>query len=244
MKIFIVVASLFCVGLLMPVTRLSAQQQQQSAWFASFNTVKLNNRFSFYFDGQIRSSDDWVHLQSLLLRPGLNFQPNKSTIVTAGYAFIHNRTVKNSTSGYFTEHRFWQQLLLLQPVNKTTLQHRFRFEERLIPQIALTGTQLKKESNALATRLRYFNRILFPLQNPTPFTRGLFVALQNEVFVNISNANATNNNFFDQNRAYAAFGYRLAKTVDAEMGYMNQYINARTTGISNHIIQMATYLRL
>lgn len=223
---------------------LLAQQKQFSGWLASFNTFRLNKKISLHFDGQWRSNDDLIHTQTLLLRPGLNLHLNKNTIVTAGYAFISNRTVKNNSSGYFTEHRLWQQLIAMQSFKKTAIQHRFRFEERFIPQTSVVNNELVKDKTVFATRLRYFTRAVIPFTKSSSFSKGWFGSLQNEVFVNTSNANASNNQFFDQNRAYASIGYRLAKTTDVELGYMNQYINGRTVNTSNHIIQVAAYLRL
>lgn len=237
-------ALLVTVFITVMVFSLGAQQHQFSGWVSSFNTVKLNNKFSLHFDAQLRSNDEWVHTQTLLLRPGINYRISKTVTVTAGYAFINNRAVKSNTSGYFTEHRLWQQLLLLQNVRKISLQHRFRFEERFIPQTAVVNNQLKKNTTAFATRFRYFTRAIIPFKNNNPFTKGWFIALQNEVFVNTSNANATNNNFFDQNRVYFALGNRITKSFDAEIGFMNQYINGRTVNTANNLIQFASYLRL
>jgi hypothetical protein len=69
--------------------------------------------------------------------------------------------------------------------------------------------------------------------------------LQNEVFVNIGDKSAVNGDIFDQNRAYGAPGYRFSSRFDAEMGYLNQYINGRNDAFSNNpIVQMAVYTRL
>lgn len=235
----------FLSGLITLVSfSLGAQQHQFSGWMSSFNTIKLDKKLSLHLEGQIRSNDEWVHFQTLMLRTGLNYHPNKQVILTAGYAFINNRTVKSNTSGYFTEHRLWQQLILLQPVKKFSIQHRFRLEERFIPQTSAVNNELIKERTDVAARFRYFARTIIPFKTASPFTKGMFTALQNEVFVNISNANATNNNFFDQNRAYIAVGYRFNKSTDVEAGYLNQYINGRIFNTINNVIQLAGYLRL
>lgn len=223
---------------------LRAQQKQFSGWMSSFNTIKLEKKLSLHLEAQLRSNDEWVHIQTLLLRAGLNYHPNKQVVLTAGYAYINNRTVKSNTSGYFTEHRLWQQLILLQPVKKISIQHRFRFEERFIPQTNVVNNELKKEKTAVATRFRYFIRTIIPFKSTASFTKGWYGSLQNEVFVNITNANAVNNNFFDQNRACAAFGYRFNKSIDTEIGYLNQYVNGRTVNTSNNVIQWITFLRL
>lgn len=105
--------------------------------------------------------------------------------------------MKTNTSGYFSEHRLWEQFILLQPVSKTSIQHRFRFEERFIPQTNVVNDALQKENTLLATRMRYFARTMIPFSNSTTFRKGWVGALQNEVFTNITYPAATYNNFFD-----------------------------------------------
>ncbi|MBI2730551.1 MAG: DUF2490 domain-containing protein [Sphingobacteriales bacterium] len=223
---------------------LGAQQHQFSGWVSTFKTIKLDKKHSIHIDAQLRSNDKWIHMQSLLLRTGVNFHVNKHLTLTVGYAFINNRTVKSTVSRYFSEHRLWQQIILVQPIKNISLQHRFRYEERFIPRVILTNNKLVKDGSLFATRLRYFVRSVLPFTKASPFTKGSYAALQNEIFVNISNANATNNNFFDQNRAYAAIGYRFSKLFDTEIGYLNQYIKGKTLNTSNNVIQLATYVRL
>jgi hypothetical protein len=70
------------------------------------------------------------------------------------------------------------------------------------------------------------------------------MSLQDEIFLNIQNADVTTGHFFDQNRAYVSIGYRTAPQFDIEVGYMNQFILGRTNNVVNNIIQLATYIRL
>ena len=63
-------------------------QQQHSGWLASFNTFSLNNKWSIHFDAQVRSTDELEHVQTLLLRPGVNYHINKKISVTAGYGLL------------------------------------------------------------------------------------------------------------------------------------------------------------
>ena len=84
-----------------------------------------------------------------------------------------------------------------------------------------------------------------PFQQQKTFAKGMFAALQNEVFVNVGNTSNVNGKFFDQNRFYLALGYRLHSSIDLETGYLNQYISGRNgTFTNNHVWQVATYLRL
>jgi len=235
--------------LLISINLLSSKavvaQTQFQGWVASFNTFTLKKPLSLHFDAQLRSTDQVKQVQTLLLRSGLNYHITKNMIVTAGYAFISNRRVVATVSGYAPEHRIWEQFIIQHPVWHTSLSHRFRLEQRFISRSYVANNELKNSGNTFAQRLRYFGRSVVPLSTKKPFKKGPFAALQNEVFVNIGDKSAVNGKFFDQNRAYLALGYRLKTSFDAEIGYMNQYISGRNgTFTNNHILQVAGYLRL
>lgn len=223
-----------------------AQVAQHSGWFASFNTIKLSDKWGIHAELQIRSTDDWQQVQSILPRIGLNYQVAKNQVLTAGCAYIPNRVTVGSNSGLLGEHRIWQQYLINQPVGKITVAHRFRLEERFTPKGILDGGEVKVSERVYSTRFRYFIRAIIPFTKQRPFVKGAFIALQNEAFVNITDKQNVNGRFFDQNRAYVAFGYRFSKKMDIEAGYMNQYVQRTKAqaNVANHIAQLATYLRL
>ena len=140
-----------------------------------------------------------------------------------------------------------------------TLAHRLRLEQRYLPKHHPEGDQLVRDGHREAHRLRYFFRGIIPLSSQpdqaamagaapaksAAFNKGFFAAVQNEIFFNLGDRSAVNGKLFDQNRAYLAAGYRLNKQFDMELGYMNQYISgAGANSTNNHIVQLATYLRL
>ena len=221
-------------------------QVQQSGWLASFNTFKINTKWSLHADAQLRSTDGLKKVQTFLIRPGLNYHFNKSWVASAGYAFISNRRTIGNLSEMFTEHRIWQQIVFNHKITRVATAHRLRFEQRYLPHVALDFDDLKKEGINTAYRLRYFIRNVLPLKKTPAFTEGVFVALQNEVLLNTGNKAAVNGRTFDQNRLYLAFGYRLPNSkIDLEAGYINQYVEGRNRSFTNnHIAQLAIYKRL
>jgi hypothetical protein len=219
-------------------------QVQFSGWLGSFNTISLNKHFSIHFDAQLRSTDQLEQIGTILLRPGLNYHLNKSLTFTAGYALAEGRRTVGGLSSLLAEHRIWQQALLNYKINRVSVAHRFRFEERFLPRVKAVNDNLKADGHDQAFRFRYFVRSLFPLTSGTGFTKGPFFALQNEVFLNTGDKSAVNGKAFDQNRLYGAVGYRLNTKTDLEAGYLNQYTSTRTAFINNHVIQLAVYKRL
>jgi hypothetical protein len=231
-------------------TTLFAQTDNTfTGWGAVFASYKLNDKFSIHFDGQLRSTDEMNHLQSFLIRPGLNYHASKNTILTLGYAYIGNRRVIEGVADMVPEHRIWEQFIYNQRFavggHATSLQHRFRLEERFIGKPYLDGSSLSTDEYEFSLRLRYFARAIFPLLKTDSFTDGAFVSLQDEVFVNLDNApTLTNGKFFDQNRAYTSIGWRFSPKFDLEAGYMWQYVNGKSLDVSNSIVQVAAYVRL
>lgn len=229
-----------------PITLLMAQQNINTGWLASFNTFSLTKKWSIHLDVQLRSTDELSQVQTVLIRPGINYHLNKKQVLTAGYAFIPNRYVSAADNELLAEHRLWQQYIILQPVKKVTVQHRFRFEERFIPKPALDNNDLYTDEYSFATRFRYFVRSVMPLSiQKGAFEKGMFAALQNEVFLNATNKDVVNGKTFDQNRLYVALGYRVVKQFDVEAGYMWQFVE-RKEGLGtthNHIAQIAFYWR-
>ena len=125
-----------------------------------------------------------------------------------------------------------------------------RLEQRYIPKHHAEDGSLVHDKNVYAGRLRYFTRAVIPFGGAhtitaPAFTQGFFAAVQNEIFLNIGDPSPVNGKVFDQNRAYLALGYRCSKQFDVETGYLNQYISgAGSNSINNHVLQVATYIRL
>jgi len=239
-----IICSLICLAQI-----LQAQTKTEfSGWFATFGTYRINEKFGVHFEGQLRSSDQWNELRSFIIRTGVNYQIKKNRIATLGYAFIgHHRTI-TEVSGWAPEHRIWEQFVFNQfysiAGHASSLQHRIRLEQRFISISSVDENRLKIDGYNFMQRLRYFARFIFPLLQTNAFKNGTYLSIQDEIFLNIQNASATTGKFFDQNRAYFSFGYRVAPQFDFEMGYMNQFILGRSNNTINNILQLAAYLRI
>lgn len=236
---------LFKIILLISLWGGTAKAQKQfSGWLASFNTIKTGKKTSIHADVQFRSNNNWKQIQTILLRPGINYHVNKKLTLSAGYAYIRNRKVVGDIAGHIPEHRIWEQLLYNHEWKKLRISHRFRIEQRFIGKTVVLGNPLSDGPN-YANRFRYFLRNILPLKKEASFSKGPFLALQNELFLNFGDKAPVNGKTFDQNRFYLAIGHRLNSAFDLELGYMNQYINGRNSQFTNnHILQLATYLRL
>ena len=218
------------------VITLKAQNiNQQLGWVAFFHSQKLANKTGLHLDAQLRSADDLAYLRNVLIRPGFTYFFDAKKNATVGYAFILTN-LGNAINNDLIEHRIWQQFIITTPIGKIPLVNRLRLEQRFIE----TNT-----SDIFSQRVRYFARAVIPFQKQetNKFGKGAFLALQNEVFLNIQNKNLLNKNIFDQNRTYLALGYRLNETMDLETGYLNQHIKGIVNATTNHTLQLALYTR-
>ena len=225
------------VLIIMASGKLYAQtQHQNSGWFMLLNNTKFNDKWGLQFDVQLRSADDWGYLRNTLVRPALQYFINNKHNVALGYLWQTTHTESEGSPDLtLHEHRIFEQYIYSHKIKSVFASHRFRVEQRFIGR---TG------EDVFSQRFRYFFRLIQPLQKAQPtFTKGPFVALQNEVFLNIQNKDKINNSVFDQNRLYLAAGYRFSKQFDLEAGYMNQATHGVSNNTVNNIIQLAVYTR-
>ena len=210
---------------------------QNTGWFMFVNSTKLNKKWATHLDLQYRSSDDWKHTKNLMFRPGLTYLISNKQEVTLGYLLNESYTFPEGAADFHvSEHRIWEQYIYKHKLSSVAATHRFRMEQRFIGK--------HNADEVFAQRFRYFFRFLVPLEKQVAnFEKGLFVALQNEIFLNIDNKDVINNSVFDQNRVYGAAGYRFNKKLDIEAGYMNQAVKGAVGHTSNNIIQLAVYTR-
>jgi hypothetical protein len=230
---------LLLIALLAPC-KLFAQENQFSGWAALFHTQRFSPKWGMSFDAQFRSANHYDYLRNVLLRPSINYYFDKNKIGAVGYAYVstNGRTITGEET-FRPESRIWEQFIINHKVGKSVaLQHRFRLEQRFVGNSASN-----RGDHYFSQRLRYFARAVIPFSGDSVFTKGPFMGLQNEVFVNVQNKDKVNRHFFDQNRAYVAFGYRFSKKFDTEVGYLNQYQKQANTYTVNHIIQTAFYTR-
>lgn len=205
-------------------TRASDTVSRTSLWTMSLTRLTFSGHWRGFVDIQPRftindiSGGDNGQLDMLLMRGAVGYQLTKNIGLYQGYANIPTYDPKK------VEHRSFQELFIKQPLKKGVFAHRLRFEQRDLDGVDDT-----------AYRFRYFVRLVYPLNNWHP---KLSLAVNEEVFVNLNDADGGPQSGFNQNRLFMGVNYRLNPNLAYELGYQNQYIN-RTGGgenISNNIL--------
>jgi hypothetical protein len=229
-------------------------QKQFTVWTTSNNRISLSNKLTLQLDANMRSTHKLSHIQTILIWPGLIYHVSNQLNIAAGYCLLDSRQEIDVYSGYTRENQMWEQLIYTHALKLGSglqqragnILHRLRYEQRFIPGTVLKNNTVKAQGSDFVTRFRYMLRGAIPLRaTPVAFEKGAYVAMQDEVMLNISGQQHVNGKVLDQNRTYVATGYRFSKKVDIELGYMYRYIDdGDNTYIHDNVMQFTTFLRL
>jgi len=198
------------IFLLLCTIALHAQKSNTGNWFIYFGNQKINNKWNWHNEVQYRNFNFMGDLSQLLVRTGIGFNlTENNNNILLGYGFINSQKyLSNSNEKVGTnEHRVFQQFITRQSFNKVFLQHRYRIEERFLP-------------NDFQMRFRYFLGINIPINKPRLEKNAYYFSAYNEIFINAQQ------NIFDRNRLYGAIGYIFNKNIKMEAGYMVQTLES------------------
>lgn len=208
---------LFTILLITTFKNLKAQENDFRSWNTLNINQKIDDKFSLQSDIQYRTWEDLDQLNQLLIRGGVGYDitSNNNTILL-GYAFVLTRNPLDEDSyTTFNEHRIYQQFNTKHKISKINLNHRFRFEERLM-------------KDDIFYRFRYQFNATLPINKSTIEKNTFYVKASNELFLN-----AFKTNEFDRNRLNINLGYVLTPLLTLEAGYMKQHVKHSQT---NHLM--------
>jgi hypothetical protein len=189
-----------------------AQTTENKAWFFLSHTQEASKKWNVLADVQVRSSNKVKRVESLLLRSALSYNLNDHHSIALGCAYKGDWEEELAKLKYQLEHRIYQQYLYSHNLKRTELTVGFKLEQRFVKE---------EDTFDFSQRLRSFLSFQIPISANKDFSKGLYAALQNEVFMNVLHKENVNNHFLDQNRFYVAFGYRWNTKIDTEIGYYN-----------------------
>ncbi|MCE7067067.1 DUF2490 domain-containing protein [Dyadobacter sp. CY326] len=204
-------------------------QNPASGWVFVSHTQKLNSRWDLLFDAQVRTGNKLERVNTLLLRSGLNYNLNKKSAVALGYASKNDWEQGDTGSHFQPEHRIYQQFIFKTTLGKAELTGRARYEQRFIR---------SEDEFLFSQRSRAFVACQIPLFAAKDFQKGMYVNVQDEIFLNVSHKQHLNNSFFDQNRILGSLGYRWSDKIDTEVGYMWWFQREVEGDVSSNVIQL------
>lgn len=200
-----------------------AQKETESveqAWFGYFNQSRFSNRWGAWFDGHLRTKEDFLSgLSTAIARVGLTYYLNDNTKLTAGYAYVNHFPAENHEDVSQPEHRPWQQIQWHTKYSKLRMMQWVRLEERYRRKIA-NEAELAEGYN-FNWRVRYNFFIAAPLSKKA-FAPGTFSFVFNDE-LHINAGKQIVYNYFDQNRLFVGFSFHTNAHDNLQFGYMNQF---------------------
>jgi hypothetical protein len=216
---------IMALTLLLPAfASATSSDSRTSAWLMSLTRMKLTEDLRAFVDVQPRftlndtSGGEDKALSTLLMRGALGYQLTPNVGLYQGYAYIPTYDPKR------VEHRSFQELLIKQALSTGALAYRLRFEQRFLDGLDDT-----------AYRFRYFMRYTRPLTNINP---KLSLAMNEEVFINLNDADDGPQSGFNQNRLFLGLNYKVNSQLSYDIGYQNQIVNVLggRNNVMNHIL--------
>lgn len=208
---------------------VQAQITENQGWFFLSHTQTLTKKFDLLADVQTRSANRFDYLTTVLLRGALSYNINSQHSVAFGYAYKGDWEKDDlSTKVYSHENRIYEQYIHEFRIRHIEMVFRTRLEQRWVNEDATNFSQ----------RGRLFLSAQIPLAADSTFTKGPYLGIQNEIFLNVQNREKVNKSVFDQNRAFGSLGYRFSKKMDAELGYLFWYQKEMDASYRRNVIQL------
>ncbi|HEX5025162.1 MAG TPA: DUF2490 domain-containing protein [Agriterribacter sp.] len=189
-----------------------AQKSDVGNWFIYFGNQAINKKWNWWNEVQYRNYNFAGDLQQLLIRTGIGYNLTESNNnVLMGYGFIHSQNYlpNGVDKSKNNEHRIYQQFITKQNFGRVFIQHRYRVEERFLP-------------DDFKMRFRYFLSLNVPLNHDKMTSKTVYASAYNEIFLNAQHP------VFDRDRLYGALGYVFNQNFKMELGFMAQILENET----------------
>ena len=206
-----------------------SQNIQHNGWLFWSHQQKLSKHWQISSDAQVRSADQAKYVSNLLLRAGLGYVLSDKQTILLGYTYFGSWEKENGDFQYEPENRIYQQYQLENKLFRIEITNRLRYEQRFIK---------KTDHNVFAQRFRHYIQLQIPIMTDAEFKKGIYISIQNEIFLNVQGRNKINHNLYDQNRVYLGIGYRLSKELEIETGYLFRYQIEENENVRNNIFQL------
>lgn len=221
--------------------------RNSNLWVSHWGDHRFSDRWSFHTEGHWRRADMGENWQQLLLRPAINYHLHKEVTLTLGYSYYINYPYGDypiKTSNW--EHHVYQQVQLSQKIDRVSVAHRFRMEERYMAAMRLDPAgdgSYVFDTYVYRSRFRYRFWATIPLGAHTAVERGtLFASFYDELFLNFGESERLD--FMQQNRLSGLLGYQFNDHGSVQLGYLLQTIQRPGAASGADLQEMNSTLHL
>lgn len=202
MRIFFIIT----ISLFFSTNTLVAQTFDLGSWNILNLKYNLDEKLSFFGEGQLRSLKFYSNFHYYEYKGGINYKVHKNVKLTLGAGSY--QTYKEG--GNFVlpknndEFRIWPQAILYQSVGNLKIEQRYRAEFRF-------------SSNGYRNRFRYRLGVSYPFGKERNKYKLFQVSASNEIFFTDKEP------YFERNRMLLAFNYKPSKETTIQIGYLHQF---------------------
>lgn len=208
----------------------------QSLWLSLFNKVYFTKKLYFENELHLRRAKWGAVPQQLLIRPSISYEWNDVVTTTIGYSFYQNDPYGEFPQPIQTqEHHVWEQLQLKHSTGRFTFRHRYRLEQRFVPNVVKDSLDAYYvDGTVFKQRFRYRFLTNFQIKSFEKINAKLYAIAYDEVFIGLDLGDLIN-----QNRFFVGLGYAFNQNGDIQIGYMNQILKKNANLYeSNHNLQI------
>lgn len=187
------------------INTITAQTFDLGSWNILNLKFNLDEKLSFFGEGQMRSLKFYSDFHYYEFKGGINFKVHKNVKLSLGAGSY--QTYKEG--GDFVlpknnnEFRIWPQFILFQSIYKLKIEQRYRAE-------------LRYTSNGCRNRFRYRLGVSYPFGKLRNEYKPFQVSASNELFFTDKEP------YFERNRMLLAFNYKPSKATTIQIGYLHQ----------------------
>lgn len=193
------------------------QSLSSVAYSANF---EFSPKWSLSADIQERIFFEPVRQSQIFVRSQVNISLLKNLSLSNGFAYFLNSPGDQEFASSFKvpEIRLNHELAYRHQLNRLSIGHRFRMEERFIR---------KRLGDSLINGYRFIERLSYMVSLELNLIKSktkvhdLNLKVSDGIFIN--SKGRIINNTFDMNRFYAGLNYQLAKNLSVELGYINMF---------------------
>lgn len=207
----------------------AAHESDAQSWGSVTASTALAPQWEAHLEYHLRYSDDQSQVFQRLLRPGVTYRFNDIYTATAGLVHARNDTAR--ASGPSDEYRFWQQFgyRLWRSESGLQLTGRTRLEQRWVESASGTGWRLRQQVRAE-----------YPL---ALLGDGYKAVGYNETFLGLNATDWGQRQDVDRVRHFVGLRIPLTGMLQAEPGYMNQWVVRPGADAIDHIAALNLHLR-
>ena len=223
MRIFFITT----ISLFFSMNTLVAQTFDLGSWNILNLKYNLDEKLSFFGEGQLRSLKFYSNFHYYEYKGGINYKVHKNVKLTLGAGSY--QTYKEG--GDFVlpknndEFRIWPQAILFQSIGNLKIEQRYRAEFRF-------------SSNGYRNRFRYRLGVSYPFGKERNEYKLFQVSASNEIFFTDKEP------YFERNRMLLAFNYKPSKETTIQIGYLHQFDYKIYDETGRDFFQIGYYIEL